>query len=497
MTSYLIVVLGLGYFTRCSGKGKSEFFLAGRSMSWFPIGLSVMVTIFSAVNYLAMPSEVFGYGLYVIAALPVFFLVAFPVTKIWMPFFHDMQLTSAYEYLEKRFDTKVRILGSVMFLFWRLFWMATALYAAGKVMGLITQINPAYLIIVCGLIATVYTTFGGIKAVMWTDVLQFFVLFGGIALGLFYAIGDTSISEFFAIAFEGGRLKPFYPFDIKYVSFEPTLRMTLWSGLIGVSVAFLARYGSDQVVMQRYFTAKDLSNAQRGMWFSALVSFLSLSLLVLFGLAIYVNAVNTGALSGIDWNALSPVQKKGIAMKQFVAMIRSFPPGVMGLVVSGLLAATMSSIDSGVNACSASFMVDIYPKLLIGKKILSKPKILTFILGVCSTGLALLLIPLVGKTHSLFMIINKVINALGSPLLALFLLGMFTKRANAEGLFAGGIMSVIFCWVCMFKVSPLALQYYAVLNLIISLVCCYSCSRLWSNGKSDSTMNWYNWNKNS
>jgi Na+/proline symporter len=185
MTSYLIVVLGLGYFARCSGKGKSEFFLAGRSMSWFPIGLSVMVTIFSAVNYLAMPSEVFGYGLYVIAALPVFFLVAFPVTKIWMPFFHDMQLTSAYEYLEKRFDTKVRILGSVMFLFWRLFWMATALYAAGKVMGLITQINPAYLIIVCGLIATVYTTFGGIKAVMWTDVLQFFVLFGGIALGLF------------------------------------------------------------------------------------------------------------------------------------------------------------------------------------------------------------------------------------------------------------------------------------------------------------------------
>jgi Na+/proline symporter len=273
--------------------------------------------------------------------------------------------------------------------------------------------------------------------------------------------------------------------------------MTLWSGLIGVSVAFLARYGSDQVVMQRYFTAKDLSNAQRGMWFSALVSFLSLSLLVLFGLAIYVNAVNTGALSGIDWNALSPVQKKGIAMKQFVAMIRSFPPGVMGLVVSGLLAATMSSIDSGVNACSASFMVDIYPKLLIGKKILSKPKILTFILGVCSTGLALLLIPLVGKTHSLFMIINKVINALGSPLLALFLLGMFTKRANGKGLFAGGIMSVIFCWVCMFKVSPLALQYYAVLNLIISLVCCYSCSRLWSNGKSDSTMNWYNWNKNS
>jgi len=182
LTVYLLAVLGIGLYFRVTEGSHTDFFLAGRSMGWFPIGLSVMVTVFSAINYVALPNEVFGYGLYVTVALPVFFVAAWPITRIWMPFFHAMRLTSAYEYLERRFDGRVRCLASGLFILWRLFWMATALYASGQILAVLTGLSTAAVILTCGLAATVYTAVGGMRAVMWTDVAQFCVLFGGIAL---------------------------------------------------------------------------------------------------------------------------------------------------------------------------------------------------------------------------------------------------------------------------------------------------------------------------
>ena len=480
---YLCTVLGIGLYFRAAEGNHSDFFLAGRSMGWFPIGLSVMVTVFSAINYVALPNEVFGYGLYVTVALPVFFLAAWPVSRIWMPFFHDMQLTSAYEYLERRFDGRVRCLASGLFILWRLFWMATALYASGQILAILTGLPTSVIILTCGLAATVYTAVGGMRAVMWTDVAQFCVLFGGIGLGLVLAGGENGIAEILAVAHEGGRLKPFVPFDPNFLSFNPFIRMTLWSGFLGVLVAFLARYGADQVVMQRYFTARSLPAAQRGLWFSALVSVLSLSLLALFGLAIYTHAVKTGVLTGISWEALSPLQKKSLAMGQLAAVIRAFPAGVTGLVAAGLLAATMSSIDSGINACSAAYMVDFHPRLF--RSASAKPHSLTFLdrrltlaLGILSTAMALALISLVGPTNSLFMIVNKMINGLGSPLLVLLMLGMFSRRVNAPGILLGGIIGIIASLAISFSVCQLALQYYAVANLLVTVGCCYLFSHI-------------------
>jgi SSS family transporter len=479
LSAYLIAMLLTGWFLRVKSGKDDDFFLAGRDMGWFPVGLSVMVTVFSAINYLALPNEVFGYGLYVIVALPVFFLAAWPITKIWMPFFHDMRLTSAYEYLELRFDKRVRSLSSGLFILWRLFWMATALFATARIMGLLSGISSPVIILIGGLAATIYTFLGGMRAVMWTDVMQFFVLFGAIALGVFFAMGDGGFLEILQHAYNGGRLKPFAPFDLDFISPDPRIRMTLWSGLIGVFVAFLSRYGADQVVMQRYFSARSLKMAQRGLWLNAAVSVLSLSLLAVFGLAVYAYAVKNGALVA-NWDSLPMMQRKNIAMKQLAAVIRSFPPGITGLALAGLMAATMSSIDSGINACSAAYTIDFHKQFIeVGKSQgLRFEKALTFGFGIFSTLLALALIPLVGKTNSLFMIVNKIINGLGSPLLALILLGMFSRKVNASGMFYGGIFGLMGSLVVSFFVRPLALQYYAVLNLAVSLAPCFLFSRI-------------------
>ena len=474
---YLFVVLGIGLRFRSHSGDGPEFFLAGRRMGWLPIGLSVMVTVFSAINYLALPNEVFGNGLYVVVALPVFFLAAWPITQIWMPFFHDMRLTSVYEYLQRRFDVRVRSLASGLFILWRLAWMAVALYASGTILAALAGFPPIGVILVGGMAATLYTSVGGMRAVMWTDVAQFCVLFGGITLGLAFAIGDGGFGDVLELARQGGRLKPFVPFDPDFLSPSPFIRMTLWSGLLGVFVAFLSRYGADQVVMQRYFSARDLRAAKRGLWLNAWAAVICLSLLAFFGLAVYAQAVRSGAIADVDWAALSPMQQKATAMKQLAGMIRSFPPGVTGLVAAGLLAATMSSIDSGINACSAAYLTDFHRRFFAAKETGADSskwigRMLTVALGFLSTGLALALIPLVGKTDTLFMIVNKIINGLGSPLLVLFLLGMFTRTANAPGVFYGGLLGLFASLAISLRVRGLSLQYYAVANLLAMLVPC-------------------------
>lgn len=480
---YLALILGIGFYFRVRDRSHEAFFLAGRRMGWLPIGLSVMVTVFSAVNYVALPNEVFGYGLYVTVALPVFFLMVWPISRIWMPMFHRMRITSAYEYLERRFDRNVRSLGGGIFILWRLFWMATALYAAGNIMGAITGMAPSHIILVGGLAATAYTALGGMRAVMWTDAAQFCVLFGGIVLGLVFATGEGGIAGILETAKAGGRLKPFVPFDPAFISLSPFIRMTLWSGLLGVFVTLLSRYGADQVVMQRYFSARSLKAAQRGLWLSVCVSVLSLAILVVFGLAVYAHAVQAGMIDAAAWETLTPFQRKGIAMRSLAGLIRSFPSGVTGLVAAGLLAATMSSIDSGINACSAVYVSDFHNRLFgktgsadAGNVWLDRG--LTLGAGLISTGLAFVLIPLVGHNNSIFMIANKVVNALGSPLLALFLIGMFSRWGNAPGALYGGVIGIIASLCISLFLQGLSLQYYSVATLLATGVPCYLISKI-------------------
>ena len=143
---YIAVLCVISWIFRRVKKDSQDFFLAGRSLGMIPIGLSVMVTSFSAVNYLAMPGEIASQGLYMLASLPAFFLAAWPVAKYWMPRFLEMRPVSVYAFLEERFDGKVRLLCAVLFLAWRLFWMAVALYASCKIMHLLTGMGLLWLL---------------------------------------------------------------------------------------------------------------------------------------------------------------------------------------------------------------------------------------------------------------------------------------------------------------------------------------------------------------
>lgn len=457
LIAFLTYLVGIMVFSCLLNRRQHtpDVFLAGRKMGWFPIGLSVMISLFSAVNFVAFPTEVIEHGLYVLASLPVFLLVALPVTRVFIPFFHGMRLTSLYEYFEYRFDRRTRLLASGLFILWRLFWMATALHATALVLGVVTGLPHPALVLLAGGLAALYTAFGGIRTVMWTDVVQFAVLFGGIIVALWMALASRPDggSGFWQLAGDGGILKPFHPFDPTFVSWNPTVRITMWSGVIGTFVAFLTRYGADQMVVQRYFTARSLRAAVKGFWWNILAALSALTLLALLGIAVSV----------LDGGAPAP------AMARFGAFARSLPHGLAGVLAAGLLAATMSSVDSGLNACLAVWMTDVEG---------TNQKRRYHGLAACFTVLTLALAFLVGRAGDLFSVVNRVINGVGSPLLALVLLAMFFPSCNARGAWIGGWVGAGLSLVISFGWTQLALHYPAVMNLLVTLVACLVFSAL-------------------
>ncbi|MFH1569358.1 MAG: sodium/solute symporter [Gemmatimonadota bacterium] len=466
--AYLAVVLGVGAHCARHQRGAADYYLAGRSMGWLPIGLSVMVTAFSGINYAAFAGEVSSQGLYVLLSVPLFAAVAVPVIRIIIPFYHALQVANAYQYLERRFGPEVRRLAGGLFLLWRLTWIALVLYVPARMLATVTGLDADTLILLAGAVATLYTLAGGMRAVMWTDVAQFAVLAGGLVLGIAVTAAATpgGLSGVVELAAAQGLTRPFYPFDAQILSPDPRLRISLWSAWIGTGVAFLGRYGADQAVVQRYFTARSPDQARKGFHLNWIAATLALLALALLGLSVHAHAVRAGG---------GPV---GPPIAQFAAFVRDLPAGATGLLVAGLVAATMSSVDSGINSCAAVLSSELWPGA-DRRDGLGRSRLLSLAIGAVATLAALR----AGSLGTLFEVANRVINGLGSPLLALFLLGMFSRRANRRGVLVGGAAGAIASVWVSFAVTEIALHYNAVVNLLVTLVLGYGLSllenRLW------------------
>lgn len=450
-------------------KKRKRVFIASGSLGWFPLGISIMVTMLTAVNFAAFPTEIFKNGCYILICLPIFIIVAFPVNKYFITFFRKQNRSSAYAFLEETFDVKTRCLGSILFMFWRLLWMAVALYASARILSSIIGMPLWLLILLCGTVTVFYTAFGGLRAVIWTDVAQFFVLFGGIisALLMVSITTDGGFGGIFTNAFEHGIFKPVVPYDPAFFSFDPGIRITFWSGVSGTLVAFLARYGADQMVIQRYSAAKSLSEARKSFAFNIFCILTVLILLVVFGMALHSYAVHNDMLGRFPH-----------PMKYLAALIKAMPFGGGGLLAAGLLAATMSSVDSGVNACTLAWTKDFYHRFYNKNEVSTRTHMrysvyFSILFGVLIIALAELFIVVFGRQQSIFVMVNKVINGFGSPLLVLIILGMIKRRPAASSVFWGVLAGALFSISTGFWFERLALHYYAVLNLLVTFAFCY------------------------
>lgn len=435
LAAYLAFVVGLGIWVGRGQRSTEEYFLAGRRMHWFPVGLSIMATLFSAISYLGYPAEIYQYGMRQAGLLLTFVLVTPLIILGFMPFYHRLRLTTAYEYLERRFDVRVRSAASLLFVLTRVGWMAAVIYTPSMALCAVTGWPLPVVVLGCGLLATLYTILGGMKAVIWTDVAQFCIFVGGLAGALYILHRNLNggLDGAFYLAKLHDRVNPGsfrhgLEFDWSLVT-----RMTAWGCWIGALFTMTADYGVDQVSIQRYLTNRDLEAMQKSFVLNMAGVLVVVGGLMALGtgLWIYYQQHPDPRVGELTNDAVFP---------HFI--LTHFPPGFVGLMLAALLAATMSSVDSGLNSVATALTVDFWERFgWVGGDEAARLRLargLTLLLGLVVTVLALF----VGNLGTIIEITSKVNSGFKGPLLGIFLLGMLTRRARGTAVLAGAAVGL-------------------------------------------------------
>jgi SSS family transporter len=254
-----LTIIGAVLYRKSSSS--AEFFVGGRAFSWLPVSISVVAADTSALTLLGNPGYTFANDFLIVFYILAYTVAAWLVIVIFLPFYCRLNMYTAYEYLEERFDVRVRCGMSALFLIIRGGHVALATYAPALALGLMTKMSLATCIILMGGFATLYTALGGIRAVIWTDVIQFTIVAIGICLTFFTAVYSVNggLSEVWQVGREYGKWR------VWDFSLNPTSTTSFWPVFVGGCFLALATLGTDQAVLQRYFSAKSEREAGRSL----------------------------------------------------------------------------------------------------------------------------------------------------------------------------------------------------------------------------------------
>jgi SSS family transporter len=436
VVAYLSALAAVGaYFSR-RRQSVDELLVASRRMPWLAVGLSLMAALNSGIDYLTQPSATIQYGLVLVVGVLSWVIVYAWVSKVVLPFYRRLEFYSVYEYLEARFDVRVRLLGAGIFILWRLGWMATALYVPALAVNAATNgaVHLTALIVVLGVLVTLYTTFGGIQAVIWNDVLQFCVMFGGLAATIAVVVSSVpgGMGEIWTTAAGAGKTALWVPIAGGAFFTQP---MTLPALLMALIVGRMAQYTSDQVLVQRLQTTRSVADARQAFIVHAAGDALWMIGLSLVGLTLFAYFQYRPGPADLPPDRLLPY-----------FMAQAFPSGATGLVIAAILAASLSSVDSAIHSCSSVIYIDFYRRILQDRvpaaggrndehDNVRVSRLINVIVGVAGTTLACN----VASIGTLLEIANKLINAFTGPLFGIFLLAMFSRRATSVAALAGGV----------------------------------------------------------
>ncbi|XP_030750156.1 putative sodium-dependent multivitamin transporter [Sitophilus oryzae] len=446
-------MIGIYYrFTGGKQKTVQEYLLADKNMSITPVAFSLMASFMSAITLLGVSSENYTYGFQFIVINLTYGFFTPVAAYLFLPIFFKLQATSAYEYLELRFGKISRLAASLSYTLQMTLYMGIVVYAPALALEALTGISKEVAILSIGVVCTFYSTLGGMKAVLMTDVFQSLLMFAAV----FSVIGSAvvnkgSFAEIWRIA-EAGRRTELLNFDP-----DPTVRHSWFTLIIGGGITFLTLYGVNQTQVQRYLTISNLKDAQKALWLNwPILSLLSLST-SFAGLCIYSRYYDCDPVKA---NIISNADQ---LMPYYVVDTMGFIPGLSGLFVAGIFSAALSTVSAALNSLAAVTVEDYYKPLyryafkqdLPSDSSSWQTKLIAFIYGLICVGVAFLAQFLGGLLQSALTIFGLV----GGPLLGLFSLGMFTLTANESGSVTGLVSGIaIAAWMAFGpKPAPTAL----------------------------------------
>ncbi|HML18763.1 MAG TPA: sodium:solute symporter [Bryobacteraceae bacterium] len=523
---WLVFLVSYGLW-RGRGSGTvDQFLLAGKTMPWYAMGLSIMATQASAITFISTTAQAYIDGMRFVQfyfGLPIAMVI---LAATAVPLFQRAKVYTAYEYIEKRFDGKTRALVTFIFLIQRGLGSGVALSAPAIVLSVVLGWPFQVTAIVMGGLVVLYTTSGGIKAVTWADVQQMAVIMGALVLALIIAISllprDVSFLDAVRIAGAAGKLNPVT------LDFSWNDQFNLWTGLIGATFLMLAYFGTDQSQVQRYLTGKSIGHSRLSLLFNAVLKVPIQFFILFIGTMVFVvflfvrppivfhpvaieriehsadyatlesrheqafasretaarhikdarnPAARTAAIAefraaeqrfdAVHQDALK-VAKENDTNYIFLSFVtRYLPRGVVGLIIGVIFTAAMSAISGEINSLATVSVIDIYRRHFkshaTDRHYLLASRLATVFWGVYAVGFALLFGQGFG---ALIVAVNRVGSWFYGGMLGVFILAFFVKRVSANAAFIGVLAgeAAIFC-TAMF--TSIAFLWYNVVGCAV------------------------------
>lgn len=428
---YLLITFLIGIFFTRKQKSTDDYFRGGGRIPWWASGLSVFGTLLSAITFMAIPAKAFltDWSFFFLNMTAI--LITPLIASIFIPYFNKLQIQTAYAFLEERFNYFARAFGSLSFILFQLGRIGIILLLPALAISIVSGISVETSILMMGIICVVYTFFGGIEAVIWTDVMQVFILLGGSFIAVFWILFHTepSIAEMLTYASNRDKFN-FANLDLNFTE------ATFWVVLLGGLASAMVTQGTDQTIVQRYLTSYSIKDSRKTLYTNALLT-LPASV-IFFGI---------GTLLFIFYSELPERLTPSISNNDSIFpwyIVHELPTGLSGLLVAGIFASAMSSISSSLNSVATAFCNDFYRHFnpdQDDKKLLSIARIATLVTGIFGVFLALWMAN--SNIKSLWDQFYRFLGLFSGGLGGMFLLGMLTNAANTKGTLIGLMLSAI------------------------------------------------------
>ncbi|MFT4093213.1 MAG: sodium/solute symporter [Niabella sp.] len=478
---YLALLAVISFYFSRKKQTADGFLRGGQQIPYWAVGISVMATQVSAIGFMSIPAKAYATNWTYFSGVWTWFLVVPVVTWAFIPFYRKLNLTSAYEYLEKRFSLTIRLFSGFVYCLYQLGRMGLVVYLPAIALSAVAPIDTMTCIIIMGVLSTVYTVAGGIEAVIWIEVLQAILLMGGALVCVIMAINGTEggAATFWHTATEYNK------FSVGSLDFDFT-SSSLIVLLIGNIFIRLGNLISDQAIVQRYMTTKSLGDARKSLWMDVKVSVPWAIIIYLLGTSLYVFYKSHPQL-------LNPGTPTDGILPHFIS--HQAPPGLSGLIIAAIFAASMATIESHIHSVATIFTVDFYrrfSKNTTGKKELQFARYTTALLGLLATGLAILLLFI--DVKSILDLFTEMTGVFLGAAAGLFVLGIFTEKTNSTGALAGAVASSILILVLQSQ-TRISFWLYSAIGMTTCFLIGYTISLLFPGRKETEGLTIFTINK--
>ncbi len=428
----LLFAVGVGIYASRKNNSSDAYFAGSNKIPSWAIGLSIFATLISSVTFLSYPAAAYkGNWILLVQGLMVPVVLVFLIWAI-VPLFRKMIRLSTYEYFERRFGLVARIYSSLAFILTHFSKMGTVLYLIALAVYSMTGLDALWVIVVLGLLIVAVTYVGGMEGVIWMDVIQ----------GLLLILGGLVCVIVLLVAPEAGPAQVFHDaIAMKKIGFGPYnfsfAELTFWVMVFNGAFYALQKYGTDQTIVQRYLTAKSDKEAKKAAYIGVGLSVPIWAMFMLIGSLLFV-FYNTGG-------AVLPDSVKTAEEVFPYFIITELPVGISGLVIAALVAAAVSSLDSDMNCLSAIIVEDYYQRFkpdCTDRQRLNMGRAMVAVSGLATVGVALLYYAWEGE--GVLGVVFELYAIFSAGIVGIFLLGLFSKRANKQGLYIGLAVCVLF-----------------------------------------------------